>query len=290
MSRMAEESDAVGKRGDVLDAEADTTYILYPIECWQGVAGVVTNDSVAEEVPVALVYNGISHVVMLASSADLEDFAVGFSLSEGVVRHLREILDIEIVSVAAGIEIHVTIVAECSHRLKELRRSLAGRTGCGLCGTEALEQMAARPVTQVPRRLVLAGGALARASQEISVAQPIFARTGAVHAAAWCSPSGEVRLVREDVGRHNALDKLIGALAAERSDFSDGFVLMTSRASYEIVQKAAVVGIELVAALSAPTAMAVRIAETSGITLAGFVRGDRYNLYAHPERFRQVHA
>jgi FdhD protein/phenylacetyl-CoA:acceptor oxidoreductase accessory protein len=289
MRRLAEEQgDASGVGGDAEALGNGPTHAAYAVERWQGGVHATGLDAVAEEVPVALVYNGVSHAVMLASPAEIEDFAIGFSLSEGIARSYGEILDIELVEGCKGIEAYVTLPAEREFFLKQRRRSLAGRTGCGLCGTESLDQLAGA-AAPVPNSLLLAGGALARAESEITAAQPLFALTGAVHAAAWCSPKGEIQLVREDVGRHNALDKLIGALAAERANFSDGFVLMTSRASYEIVQKAAAVGIELVAAISAPTGMAIRVAEAAGVTLVGFARGDRHSVYTQPQRVRCVH-
>lgn len=242
-----------------------------------------TDELVAEEVPVALVYNGISHVVMLATPQDLEDFAIGFSLSECIVGRSGEIHDLEIVERDNGIEVQMQISAQRAHVLKEHRRTLAGRTGCGLCGTESLDQVARRVAT-VRSAAVLGERALPRAIASLRGMQHLFQLTGAVHAAAWCDFSGEIGMVREDVGRHNALDKLIGSLASQRKAFDSGFVLMTSRASYEIVQKAAAVGIAVVAAVSAPTGMAVRVAIDSGVTLVGFVRGERHCVYSHPER------
>jgi phenylacetyl-CoA:acceptor oxidoreductase accessory protein len=255
----------------------------YGARRWVGSIATHGAETVAEEVPVALVYNGISHAVMLATPADLEDFAVGFSLSECVVGRSGEIHDLEIVEQANGIEVHMQLSAERVHALKAHRRTLAGRTGCGLCGRESLDQLAGRAVT-VQSSAALSHGALPRALESLHSAQPLFHLTGAVHAAAWCNFDGGIELLREDVGRHNALDKLIGALATQRSGFDRGFVLMTSRASYEIVQKAAAVGIAVVAAVSAPTGMAIRVATDSGVTLIGFVRGERHCVYSHPER------
>ncbi len=237
----------------------------------------------AEEVPVALVYNGISHAVMLATPSDLEDFALGFSLSECIVGRAGEILDLEIVEQAQGIEVRMQLTAERAHALKQHRRNLAGRTGCGLCGTESLEQLARRE-GRVTSSAQVGQGAVTRALAGLEQQQVLFGLTGAVHAAAWCELGGKIELLREDVGRHNALDKMIGALARDRRGFDEGFVLMTSRASYEIVQKAAAVGIAVVAAVSAPTGMAVRVAQDAGLTLIGFARGERYCVYSHPQR------
>lgn len=250
--------------------------------CWGG-AGARSNETVAEEVPVALVYNGVSQAVMLATPLDLDDFAIGFSLSECIVERAGEIHDLEIFQRDNGVEVQMQLGAERADALKRHRRTLAGRTGCGLCGMESLDQLAKRAAT-VRSASVLLQGALPRALEALQGMQRLFELTGAVHAAAWCDFAGGIDLVREDVGRHNALDKLIGARAARRKGFDDGFVLMTSRASYEIVQKAAAVGIAVVAAVSAPTGMAVRVATDSGLTLIGFVRGERFCVYSHPER------
>jgi FdhD protein/phenylacetyl-CoA:acceptor oxidoreductase accessory protein len=255
----------------------------YRADRWAGGVATLSSETVAEEVPVALVYNGISHAVMLATPLDLEDFALGFSLSECIVGRPSEIHDLDIIERANGIEVHMELSAQRAHALKAHRRTLAGRTGCGLCGTESLDQVARRATT-VESGAVLAEGALQRALAELQGMQHLFHLTGAVHAAAWCGVDGHVDLVREDVGRHNALDKLIGSLASQRRAFDQGFVLMTSRASYEIVQKAAAAGIAVVAAVSAPTGMAVRVAIDSGVTLIGFVRGERHCVYSHPQR------
>lgn len=251
----------------------------------------------AEEVPVALVYNGISHAVMLASPQDLEDFALGFSLSEGIIDRAEDLLDCETTpsdlsvseSLAGvpeqGISLELKVTLRCFMRLKERRRTLAGRTGCGLCGTESLAE-AIRPVRREVAPVVVAAAALARAMAEMPAHQTLSQATGATHAAAWCGLDGAVRLVREDVGRHNALDKLIGAMALAEVDPADGFIAVTSRASYEMVYKTASAGVGLLAAVSAPTGLAVRTAESAGLVLAGFVRGERATVYTHPERVR----
>jgi FdhD protein/phenylacetyl-CoA:acceptor oxidoreductase accessory protein len=258
-------------------------YRSYPASRRVGGDAIGCDETLAEEVPVALVYNGISHAVMLATPADLEDFAFGYSLSECVVGRAGEILDMEIVERATGIEVQMQVTAERAQALKQHRRSLAGRTGCGLCGTESLDQLARR-ATRVESSSLLAAGAVARALTQLQTSQHLFGLTGAVHAAAWCDANGCIELLREDVGRHNALDKMIGARARHCGAFDDGFVLMTSRASYEIVQKSAAVGIAVVAAVSAPTGMAVRVAVESGVTLVGFARGERHCVYSHPQR------
>ncbi len=256
----------------------------YDVERWVGDGATASEDTVAEEVPVALVYNGFSHAVMMATPQDLEDFALGFSLTEGVVRDAGEIYDLEVVEHAAGTEVRMHLAGERFVELRRRRRALAGRTGCGLCGIESLDQLAARPIGRVAPAGMIEAGALNRAQRELRSLQHLFELTGAVHGAAWCRADGSVELVREDVGRHNALDKLIGAAAAQHRSFAEGFLLMTSRASYEIVQKAASVGIGVVAAVSAPTGMAVRIAQQAGVTLIGFARGERHSVYSHPQR------
>ena len=255
------------------------------ISRWQHGIATRTLDRIAEEVPVALVYNGVSHAVMLATPADLEDFAIGFSLSEGIVAGRHEIFDIEVLDHAAGIEIDIRVAASAEHLLRGRRRALAGRTGCGLCGVESLERAIVAPRSVTPGKGRLADGALARAVAGLSGLQQLFELTGAVHAAAWCGWDGEILHLREDVGRHNALDKLIGALAGEGAAMEEGFALITSRASYEMVGKAAAVGIGLLAAVSAPTGLAVRAAEAAGITLIGFLRGDAHSVYSCPRGF-----
>jgi FdhD protein len=239
-------------------------------------------DSVVTEVPVALVYNGISHVVMMATPAELEDLAVGFSLSEGILQHRAQMRDLEIIEREQGVELSMTISAEAFAALKERRRNLVGRTGCGLCGIESLEQ-AVPPAVRVSSDLRIAHTALQAAVAALGQRQSLKRLTGGVHGAAWCDASGLIELVREDVGRHNALDKLLGALAAEESSAA-GFALVTSRASYEMVAKAASRNIAVLAAVSAPTSLAVQQARQSGLTLVGFLQPGRQVIYANPQR------
>ena len=240
-------------------------------------------DIVPEEVPVALAYNGITHAVMLASPADLADFGLGFSLSEGILQRAEELFDLEQESGEQGVVVQMRIAGDRFAGLKERRRTLAGRTGCGLCGVDSLDQVA-RPLPMLPPEPRIPAAALRWALDQLHVRQPLHARTGGVHAAAWADPAGNLLLVREDAGRHNALDKLIGALAQAGRDPRNGFAVVTSRASFEMVQKAASLGIPMLAAVSAPTGYAIRLAQACGLTLAAFVRGTRYTLYAHPER------
>lgn len=239
-------------------------------------------DEVIEEIPLALVYNGIAHAVMLVTPTYLEDFALGFSLGEGILTSAGEFHDCEFIPVAHGIEAHITIAGGRFAALKEHRRSLAGHTGCGLCGLESLLALE-RPTLPVARTFAPHRGAIARALAELSSRQPLFRLTGGGHAAVWAGVDGEVQLVREDVGRHNALDKLIGALVRRRFTPENGFAVCTSRASYELVQKAMHAGIGLLVAVSAPTAAAIRLAHAAHITLIGFARGDRMLVYTHPQ-------
>jgi len=257
---------------------------LQALACRGGIVHTV-QDWVAEEVPVALQYNGLSHAVMLASPIDLEDFAYGFSLSEGLIDSAADLHDVELQRTPQGIVLQIEIASRCVARLKERRRTMAGRTGCGLCGTESLEQ--ALPSSAGPvASLRLGARALGRALHHLRESQTLQAATGATHAAAWCSTAGDVQLLREDVGRHNALDKLVGALAANDVDASGGFIAVTSRASFEMVQKAAMAGAPLLAAVSAPTSFAVATAQRAGLTLVGFVRQQDLGVYSHPQRLR----
>ncbi|WP_271911729.1 formate dehydrogenase accessory sulfurtransferase FdhD [Vreelandella alkaliphila] len=254
-----------------------------PVEVRRGANGWYTDtqeDLLALERPVALVYNGISHAVMMASPADLEDFALGFSLSEGILANITECYDLDIHEAPQGFTVHLTIASQRMAELKQRRRSLTGRTGCGLCGTEALEQ-AIRPIPSVVAPS-LSDAAIQRSLQELATQQPLQAATGASHGAAWCDTQGRILRLREDIGRHNALDKLIGALAREAVPLEEGFALVTSRASYEMVHKCASAGIGALVAVSAATALAVEQAQASGLLLAGFARPGRHLIYHRP--------
>ena len=236
-------------------------------------------EEVAVEVPVALTVNGISQAVMLATPADLEDFALGFGLAEGWLASRRELLDVEAQVLPDGIELALTVTAACQQRLKVRQRTLAGRTGCGLCGVESLAQLGALQPGAVAAP-VLAPGALSRALTELTSAQTLNARCGGLHGAAWCTTRGDLLLAREDIGRHNALDKLAGALARQDVDTRQGFVLMSSRASYELVHKTAMAGAGLLACLSAPSSLAIDTARRLGVELWAFVRENRATRYA----------
>ena len=253
-------------------------------------------DNVAEEVPIAFVFNGVSHAVMLATPLDLEDFALGFSLSEGILRDKSDLYDIEIVQQLQGIELRLTIAAESFMQLKNRRRNLVGRTGCGLCGAESLEQALRLPAINhnndnglqpnqhdLSKPLIAAN--IQAAFYDIQSKQILQQATGATHASAWVNAQGEVELLREDVGRHNAMDKLLGNLA-KLPQQADGFVLTSSRASVEMVQKVATAGIHVLAAISAPTGLAIRVAESYGVTLVGFLRENQFVVYTHKHRLQ----
>jgi FdhD protein len=246
-------------------------------------AGGQVEDRIAAEVPVALTYNRVSHVVMMATPADLEDLGLGFSLTEGLIGDPGDLLGCRVLPRPGGLELAMTIDEEWFDRLATQRRNLAGRTGCGLCGAENIEQ-ALRGPRPVGHALSTNDAALQRAVTALSRHQPLQADTGASHGAAWCDRDGRILRMREDVGRHNALDKLIGSLCRDGFDPAGGFALVSSRASYEMVYKAAAAGIELLAAVSAPTTLAVEFAERSGMTLVGFARPGRHNVYSFPER------
>jgi FdhD protein len=296
------------------------------VDRWVKGATTRALDEVAEEAPVALTYHSVPHVVMLATPADLEDLAYGFTLSEELVASPEEIHSVEVSTFeptaaaecatatepatgaepAAGaepvsgappnaaaeaaadtggpaFEVRIGIAWERFPELLRRRRNLTGRTGCGLCGTETMEA-AVRGRSRVGAGPHVTTDELHAAITQLESLQPINARTGSVHAAAWVVPGEGILLVREDVGRHNALDKAIGALLRAHVDLDAGFMLMTSRASYELVQKSATVGITFLATFSAPTGLAVRHAERSGLTLVAFARRDRHVVYAHPHR------
>lgn len=236
----------------------------------------------ASEVPVALVYNGRPHVVMMCTPADLEDFGVGFTVTEEIAT-AADISRLDVVKYSGGIELQIEIPVGAADKLGARGRAIAGRTGCGLCGVEAIED-ALREPRLVRSAATFTRGALWRASESLSASQPLNRDTNAIHAAAWSSSDGTPRVTREDVGRHNALDKVLGALARAGTDGAHGFLTVTSRASYELVQKAAVANIPLLAAVSRPTALAVRLADISGITLVGLLRGRSANVYTHVAR------
>jgi FdhD protein len=249
----------------------------------RGGVSVGADDCIAEEVPVALIYNDRPHAVMMATPQDIDDFARGFSLSEAIVEDADEIARIETRDVLEGIEVRLVIAPERAAALHARSRNLIGRSGCGLCGAETLEAAIRHPpaVAAGPH---IDDRALQAALAQLRDRQPLNVATGATHAAAWADCAGDIVLLREDVGRHNALDKLIGALDKAGVDLQRGFLIITSRASYEMVQKAATLGMTVLAAISAPTALAIHLAEETGLTLIGFARAEGYVVYAHAQR------
>jgi len=255
--------------------------LIAPLQVQRHRGGETTDcaDSVAEEWPVSLVFNGISHAVMMTTPADLEFFALGFSLSEGIVRAPAEVFDIEVRHHEGGSEVMLEIAQPAFLRLKQHRRSLVGRTGCGVCGTESLAMMDLTPEKVNTRAVPVGQPELLRALTELPQYQKLTQETGCAHAAAWCSAQGGILKAFEDVGRHNALDKLLGWMTKSSQDVSQGFVFLTSRASYELVRKAARCNVPLVATISAPTALAIRIAWASGIRLMSFCRQNGFVEY-----------
>jgi FdhD protein len=246
-----------------------------------GVTSQVT-DAVAEEIPIAFVYNERPHAVMMATPADLEDFALGFSLSEAIIATAAECEKVEIVPALAGIELHITIPQVRAAAIEDRVRELTGRTGCGLCGAQTLDAAVRHP-PPVTSDVCIDADALQQALAQLGSNQQINRATGATHAAAWVLPGGQIALLREDVGRHNALDKLIGAMSGH-FDPGAGFLVVTSRASYEMVMKAATVGIGALAAISAPTALAIALAQETRVVLIGFARRDGWSVYTFPQR------
>jgi FdhD protein len=244
---------------------------------------VAIPDFLAQEVPVALVYNGISHVVMMASPKDLTLFAMGFSLSEGIIERPQEIYGMEVVQACNGLEVQIELSSRRFMGLKERRRALAGRTGCGVCGVEQLNDIG-KPIVPLPFTQTFNLGHLDHALAHLNDVQPIGQLSGCTHAAAWVLPSGEIAGGHEDVGRHVALDKLLGRRAGESDAWRQGAALVSSRASYEMVQKAAMCGVEILFAVSAATTLAVEVAQRCNLTLVGFCKPGRVTVYTHPQR------
>ena len=259
------------------------SYQQITVDRWKGKLYERREDFIAEEVPISLIYNQIPHVVMLATPTNLEEFALGFSITEGIIKSPHELLSARVYNRSNGIEVQLKIPEHRFDRLSDKGRNLTGRTGCGLCGASTLQQAIRQPNT-VKGELSVSAEDLRSALFDIGNHQKLNHITGAVHAAAWVVPGQGLSDIREDVGRHNALDKLIGCLLRNNKDLSSGFIIITSRASYEMVQKTAWVGISLLAAISAPTGLAIRLANETGLTLIGFARDDQHVVYTHPRR------
>lgn len=255
----------------------------YPIARLTADGGGTEFVRVAEEIPVALVYNGRPYVVVMGTPSDLEDLAVGFSLTEGVVATNRDIQRLDVVRASHGIELQIEIAAADAARLDARSRGMASRTGCGLCGIESIDDVLRMPA-RLNHTLDITRDVLWSALESLSHQQTLNNQTSTAHAAGWATPDGVLHVVREDVGRHNALDKVLGALARSGRTAADGFIIITSRASYEMVQKAALRGVELVAAISRPTGLAIRFAQVSGVTLVGLLRGRTANVHTYPSR------
>lgn len=263
-----------------INATAITGMIQAPV-FQRGQLSIEQQDWLAEEVPVALVYNGISHVVMMCTPKDLEAFALGFSLSEGIIESPRDIYSIDINPTCNGLEVQIELSSRRFSGLKERRRAMAGRTGCGVCGIEQLADIF-RPVTPLPFTQTFSLANLDHALRQLRQVQEVGQHTGCTHAASWISPEGELLGGCEDVGRHVALDKMLGQRA--KQGWQQGAILVSSRASYEMVQKSAMCGAEILFVVSAATSLAVEIAERSNLTLVGFSKPGRATVFTHPQR------
>ena len=259
---------------------------LPPVSCsWpaqrlaDGDAPQAVARQLAEETPISLSYNTMRHAVMMATARDIEDFCVGFSLTEGIVTRAEEIRSIALTAGPEGITADLRIPAEAFHNLMQAaRRTVVGRTGCGVCGVEDAGQIL-RPLPHLPDGPAASLAAIRHALGTLEAHQALNRDVHMVHGAAWCGPDGEIRLIREDVGRHNALDKLIGAGMRGGVDFADGFCLLTSRCSYEMVQKAVIAGMRIIVAISAPTGLALRVAAQAGLTVLAIARRDGQILF-----------
>ncbi|PMS36356.1 FdhD protein [Trinickia symbiotica] len=266
-----------------LDYAEQSGVVEQQVRRHRGGAVETAADRIGQEWPVALIFNGISHAVMMCTPRDLEAFAVGFAISEGIVERGSDIHDIEVTMHGEELpfphaQVELTVVQQAFVALKEKRRALTGRTGCGVCGIESIDLLDLAPerVSDTGFLSRLASDAIAHAARALPEHQALTKLTGGLHAAAWCAADGSIGRAFEDVGRHNALDKLIGQLVLDRTDTTDGFVFLSSRASYELVRKAARVGIPMVATISAPSSLAVTIARQAGIRLLSFCREAGY--------------
>ncbi|WP_345797249.1 formate dehydrogenase accessory sulfurtransferase FdhD [Castellaniella sp. MT123] len=265
----------------------DAAHELGPILRVQEAQATAAQDAIACEQAVALEYNGIAHATLLASPLHIEELALGFSFTEGIVQAASDVLDLDVETTPLGLIVRLTIVNARLHALKQRRRTLAGSTGCGLCGVQSLAQVP-RDLPPLPRPVQpWRRAAIVRALRELRQHQPLHNLTGATHAAAWADAHGKPGWIYEDVGRHNALDKLIGRLLREPVDRGAGFVVVSSRASFEMVQKAHAAGIGALIAVSAPTTLAVRLAQSARMMLAGFARDGRFTIYSHPDYLEQ---
>ncbi|MFP7672707.1 formate dehydrogenase accessory sulfurtransferase FdhD [Marivita sp. S0852] len=242
--------------------------------------------SLPEETPVALVFDGTTAAVMMASPADVEDFAMGFALTEGFITGPRDVIDFEIVAHDLGIEARFWLTGHRAEAIRQRQRNMLGPVGCGLCGIDSLEQAVRTLPVLRSENARLSRIAVARAAERLQAHQPLHDQTRAVHAAGFCNADGDIVVAREDVGRHNALDKLIGALLRGGVDPGQGAIVLTSRISVDMVQKTVIAGCPVLIAVSAPTAHALRLAQQARLTLAAFARGGTFDIYSHPERIQ----
>ena len=256
---------------------------------WHGDVRRSIMDSVAEEIPVAMLYNDIVFSVMMASPADLEDFALGFSLTEGLIAHPGQMLGVDVHPRLEGIELAMTVTSDAPVLavITNRERNLPGRSGCGICGASQLEQVIRTP-TPLDHPASCSATSIRLALASLKQGQPMNAAAGSTHAAAWADSDGRILQVREDVGRHNALDKLIGSLTRRSTSTRAGILVLSSRASYEMISKAAFARMAIVAAVSAPTALAIDLAKAAGICLVGFARREGFNVYSHPHRLLEL--
>lgn len=253
------------------------------IQAWRNGEISAATRAVPSEIPVALTYNHQTYAVMMATPGDMRDFAIGFSLSEAIIAHPSEIIRLDIVAVTQGIECRMELAPERMEALQSRRRRMAGPVGCGLCGIESLSE-AARPIPLVVSQLRVAAPRIAQALRQMALGQTLNQETRAVHAAGFFEPASGRVLVREDVGRHNALDKLIGAMAEAGLTGGQGVMLLTSRVSIELIQKAAISACSILVAVSVPSAYAITEARAAGITLCAVARDDGFEIFTHPAR------
>jgi FdhD protein len=258
---------------------------VVPVErqIWRGDDATSGSRAIPEETPIALTYGRATFAVMMATPADLRDFALGFSLSEGIVQHKEEIEALDVVAIDDGVELRMDLAPERRDGLARRQRRIVGPGGCGLCGMDSLAE-AIRPVARVVSGVTFTAAEIRSALAAMPETQQLNTLTKAVHAAAFWAPEHGIVATREDVGRHNALDKLLGSLAWSGRNAAEGMVLLSSRVSVEMVQKSAVLGAPMVVAVSAPTALAVRTAEAAGLTLVGVARHDAFEVFTHPNR------
>lgn len=251
---------------------------------------VAASRTVPEEVPIAFTYGGTTHAVMMATPADIEDFAIGFSLSEKIIKTPEDVVNMDILDVGDGIDVQIELTNELQSTFSAKRRAMAGPVGCGLCGIESIEDIMRELPELGENKLQLSHKVISDAIDQLDNKQEIRAETGAVHAAGFLTADGILRFIREDIGRHNALDKLVGALALDNVDTSNGAIVLTSRVSVDLIQKIAISGTPILIAVSTPTALAIRTAEQAGLTLIALARSDSFEIYTHPSRVQLADA